>query len=131
MTALASGNLLRAYYAALDEPNLDRLDTILAADVQWSFPGTRLDSGEQVKRSMARSLATGLTMQHDIGHLVQHGPVAFCELVATNRVGGKEFRVPGAVVCEARQGRIIRMAAYPDGEAMRPFIAALAAQQRA
>ncbi len=121
-----AGALLRAYYQALDTPNLDDLDRILAPELQWTFPGSRLCTAALVKRAMARSLATGLTMQHDIGHLLEKGNVAICELVATNRLNGKDYLVPGAVVCEEAHGQIVRLAAYPDPDASRPFFAALA-----
>ena len=125
MTERTAGDLLRAYYQALDAPRLDDLDGILAAEVEWSFPGTFLRSAALVRRAMERSLATGLVMRHDIGHLIDRGDLALCELVATNRLPSATFTVSGAVVCEAREGRITRLAAYPDAEQMRPFIAAL------
>jgi hypothetical protein len=69
-------------------------------------------------------------MRHDIGHLADQGGVALCELVATNRLPGQEFVVAGAVVCQARDGRITRLAAYPDAEAMTAFLAALRERAR-
>jgi ketosteroid isomerase-like protein len=120
-----AGDLLRAYYAALDTPRLDDLEGILAPEIEWSFPGSVLRSSRSVRRAMERSIATGLVMRHDIGHLVESGNVALCELVATNRLAGQEFVVAGAVVCEARDGQITRLAAYADAEALRPFLAAL------
>lgn len=123
------GELMRAYYAALDEPDLDKLDDLFAPDAVWRFPGQELRGGERVKRAMARSLATGLRMQHRIGHLLEQGDAALCELVATNVVGGQSFLVNGAVVCEAKDGRIARLIAYPDAAEMAPFIAALAASR--
>jgi ketosteroid isomerase-like protein len=125
MPQRTAGDVLRAYYAALDAPRLDDLDGILAPELEWRFPGTLLTTPAQVKRAMARSLATGLVMQHDIGHLLDHGDRAICELVATNRLPAGEFRVAGAVVCEARDGRITRLAAYPEAEQLRAFLAAL------
>ena len=122
-----AAELMRTYYRALDEPNLDELDDIFHADAEWRFPGQELRGGERVKRSMARSLATGLRMEHRIGHLLEQGDTAICELVATNVVAGQTFLVSGAVVCEARDGRIQRLVAYPDAAAMAPFIAALSA----
>ena len=130
MAERTAGELLRAYYAALDEARLDELATLFAAEVDWSFPGARLHSAAQVRRAMAFSLTTGLVMRHDIGRLLEEGGVAICELVATNRLGGREFVVPGAVVCEASGGRITRLAAYPEAEAMRAFLAALNGAQQ-
>lgn len=121
-----AGELLRAYYAALDRPTLDDLDTLLDPDCDWSFPGSRLRGPAPVKKSMARSLSRDLTMNHAISHLLDQGDVAICELVATNRLGDETFTIPGAVVCEARDGRIIRIAAYPEAETMKRFMRALA-----
>ncbi|MHB8574939.1 MAG: nuclear transport factor 2 family protein [Dehalococcoidia bacterium] len=129
MTVRAAAALMRAYYAALDAPNLDALDELFAPDADWRFPGQVL-RGDQVKRAMTRSLATGLRMEHRIGHMVERGNVAICELVATNTLGEQQFLVPGAVVCEARDDRIQRLAAYPDAGAMTPFLTALAAARR-
>jgi ketosteroid isomerase-like protein len=125
MPERTAGDLLRAYYAALDAPRLDELDSILAPEVEWRFPGTLLTTAAQVKRSMERSLATGLVMQHDIGHLLDQGNLAICELIATNRLPSAEFKVSGAVVCESRDGRVTRLAAYPEAEQMRAFLSAL------
>jgi ketosteroid isomerase-like protein len=125
MPERSAGDLIRAYYAALDEPRLDDLDGILAPAVEWTFPGTVLRSAALVRRAMERSLATGLVMRHAIGHPIDRGDLALCELVATNRLPKATFTVAGAVVCEAHEGRITRLAAYPDAEQMRPFIAAL------
>ena len=125
MPERTAGDLLRAYYAALDAPRLDDLDGILAPELEWRFPGAVLRTSAQVKRSMERSLATGLVMRHDIGHLLDQGNLAICELIATNRLPAAEFQVSGAVVCEARDGRITRLAAYPEAEQMRAFLAAL------
>ncbi len=127
MKTPSAGALLRAYYAALDDGRLDELERLFAEEMTWSFPGTALHRAGQVQRAMERSLATGLMMRHDIGHLVEQGGVAICELVATNRLGAQVFTVPGAVVCEAKGGRITRLAAYPEAEAMRAFLAALRA----
>lgn len=121
----SAGELLRAYYAALDTPSLDDLDTLLDPQCDWSFPGAHLRGPAPVKKSMARSLGRGLTMNHAIGHLLDQGDIAICELVATNRLAGETFTVAGAVVCEARAGRIMRMAAYPEAEAMGRFVRAL------
>jgi ketosteroid isomerase-like protein len=120
-----AGDLLRAYYRALDLPELDRLPGLLAPDCDWQFPGARLRGPEAVRRNMVRSLATGLSMHHEIGHLLDRGNVAICELVATNRFPDEAYVVAGAVVCEARDGRIARLAAYPDAEQMAAFLAAL------
>jgi len=125
------GGLLRAYYRALDEPDLDRLDELLAADCHWRFPGSQLRGPGQVRESMARSLATGLSMTHTIGHLLEAGDTAICELVATNRFPDAEYRVAGAVVCEARDGRITRLVAYPDAAEMTAFLAGLRERARA
>lgn len=129
METPSAGALMRAYYAALDEGRLDELERLFAGEITWSFPGATLHRVAQVQRAMARSLATGLVMRHEIGHLVERGGVAICELVATNRLGEQVFTVPGAVVCEAQDGRITRLAAYPEAEAMHAFLAALRALQ--
>jgi ketosteroid isomerase-like protein len=121
----SAGDLMRAYYRALDTPDLDALDDLLSPDCDWQFPGTRLRGPGPVKQSMAVSLAADLTMDHAIGHLIEDRDVAICELTATNTVAGAVYIVPGAVVCEARGGRIVRMAAYPDANAMQTFLAAL------
>jgi len=122
--------LMRAYYRALDTPDLDQLDGLFLADAEWRFPGQELRGPERVKRSMARSLATGLHMDHRIGHMVEQGNVAICELEATNTLPGGAFKVRGAVVCEAQDGRIRRLVAYPDAAEMSAFIAALQAAPR-
>ena len=118
--------LMRAYYAALDIPDLDRLDAIFAPDAEWRFPGQTM-RGEQVKRAMTRQIATGLRMDHRISHMLEQGDTAICELTATNTVGGKDYLVRGAVVCEARAGRIHRLVAYPDAAEMTVFLTALRA----
>jgi ketosteroid isomerase-like protein len=120
-----AGDLLRDYYAALDRQSLDDLDRLLDCRCEWLFPGVRLTGPAAVRESLARTLALGVSMQHMVGHLVDQGAVAMCELTATNRLPGQVFTVPGAVVCEARGGRITRLAAYPDSEAMTAFLAAL------
>jgi len=74
---------------------------------------------------MERSLATGLRMEHRIGSMVEQGDTAFCELEATNIVHGQAFLVRGAVVCEAQDGRIARLVAYPDAIEMNAFLAGL------
>lgn len=130
MHAPTPAELLRGYYLALDEADLDQLDALFAEQITWSFPGVTLHTAADVKRSLGRSLATGLTMQHDIRHMLERGGVAICELVATNRLPSGIFTVPGAVVCEATDGRITRLAAYPEAEAMRAFLAALSATPR-
>lgn len=124
-TGRSAGELLRAYYVALDEPALDALDDLLAAGCEWTFPGVRLRGPAAVREQMARTLALGLSMQHDIRLLVEDGDTAMCELVATNRLPGEEYVVSGAVVCQANEGRIIRLAAYPEAEAMTAFLAGL------
>jgi ketosteroid isomerase-like protein len=126
-----AGELLRAYYRALDDPDLDRLDDTLGPDCDWRFPGSRLRGPAPVRRSMARSLATGLRMDHQIHLLLDNGNAAICELVATNRFPDGEFQVAGAVVCEAEGGKITRLAAYPDAEQMTTFLAALQERIRA
>lgn len=126
-----AAELLRAYYAALDAPDLDQLDTIFGPDSVWEFPGTRAIGGAEVKRRMAGSIATGVHMTHNIGHMVEQGDVAICELVATNVLGAQTFLVGGAVVCEARDGRIARICAYPDAVSSAPFFAAMAEAARA
>lgn len=119
------GDLLRAYYRALDEPRLDRLPELLAADCDWRFPGTALTSPTAVQESMARSLALGLVMDHQITLLLEEGDAAVCELTATNRLPDATFVVRGAVVCESRDGRIVRLAAYPDAEQLAAFLGGL------
>jgi ketosteroid isomerase-like protein len=116
---------LRAYYSALDLPDLDRLDDLFHDEIDWRFPGQTLTSAAALKRSMERNLATGLRMNHRIGHLLEQGDTALCELVATNTVAGTDYIVHGAVVCEAQGGRIRRLAAYPEASEMAPFITAL------
>jgi ketosteroid isomerase-like protein len=118
---------MRTYYAALDAPNLDDLDDLFLPDAEWRFPGQELRGPTAVKRAMARSLSTGLRMDHRIGHLVERGDVAICELVATNTVAGADYTVRGAVVCEAEDGKIRRLVAYPDATEMGAFIGALTA----
>ena len=122
--------LLRAYYAALDEPALDRLDDLFDAESLWEFPGQSLTGAATIKRQMARSIAAGVQMTHRIGHMVEHGGVAICELEATNVLGEQTFLVTGAVVCEARGGRIARICAYPNAATSAPFFAALAEAAR-
>jgi len=120
-----AAELMRAYYCALDLPDLDRLDTLFAGDVEWRFPGQELRGVVAVKQRMARSLAAGLRMEHRISRLVEQDGVAICELAATNIVGDRRFVVRGAVVCEAMDGRIVRLAAYPDAADLPPYLAAL------
>jgi ketosteroid isomerase-like protein len=119
--------LLRAYYHALDLPDLDQLDALFDEQSVWEFPGARLQGLAAIKRQLGRSLATGVRMEHAIGHLLEAGDVAICELEATNTLGDRTFVVRGAVVCEARDGRIARICAYPDAAAATPFFAAMAA----
>jgi len=126
-TQLTATQLMRAYYAALDAPDLDRLDGLFHAEIDWRFPGQTLTSGAALKRSMERTIATGLRMNHRIGHMLEQGDTAICELVATNSVGGNDYIVHGAVVCEAENGRIRRLAAYPEANEMAAFVAALGA----
>ncbi len=126
-----AADLLRAYYAALDLPNLDQLDDLFDETSIWEFPGSRLVGGAEVKRQMGRSIAAGVQMTHRIGHMVEQGDVAICELEATNVLGDRSFLVSGAVVCEARAGRIARIAAYPNAVTSQPFLAALADAARA
>jgi ketosteroid isomerase-like protein len=121
----SAGDLLRAYYEALDLPALERLDALFTPDCVWQFPGSTLQGPDAVRAAMAASLATGLSMDHRIGHLVDTGAVAICELVATNRLPAGTFTIAGAVVCEAREGRITRLAAYPDARQSAAFLAAL------
>jgi ketosteroid isomerase-like protein len=118
--------LMRAYYAALDEPDLDRLDELFTAESIWEFPGSSATGAAQIKRRLGGSVATGLRMTHRIGHMVEQGDVAICELAATNDLGEQSFIVTGAVVCEARDGRIARLCAYPNAATSVPFLAALA-----
>jgi len=125
-----AAQLMRAYYAALDTPDLDRLDGLFHEQIEWRFPGQTLTSAAALKRNMARTLATGLRMNHRIGHMLEQGDTALCELVATNTVAGQDYVVHGAVVCEAEGGRIRRLAAYPEANEMAAFIAALSAQRR-
>jgi ketosteroid isomerase-like protein len=126
-----AGELLRAYYRALDDPDLDRLDDLLTPDCDWRFPGSRLRGPALVRRSMARSLSTGLRMDHQIQLLLDKGDAAICELVAMNRFPDVEYQVAGAVVCEAADGKITRLAAYPDAAQMTAFLAALQERIRA
>jgi ketosteroid isomerase-like protein len=125
-----AGELLRAYYAALDKPALEELDAILAPDCDWRFPGVQLSGPEAVKQSMVRNLSLGLAMDHAIGHLLDQGDVAVCELTATNTLSGQSFTVAGAVVCEARDGLVTRLAAYPDAEQMAAFLSGLRERAR-
>lgn len=127
MTVLSPSELMRAYYRSLDEPDLSKLDDLFAPEAEWRFPGASLRGGAMVRRSMERSLATGLRMSHQISRIVEQGDAAFCELEATNIVDGQTFLVRGAVVCEAQGGRITRLVAYPDATEMSPFLAAMQA----
>src|SRR5262249_46608576 len=117
--------LLRAYYAALDTPALQELDAILAPDCDWRFPGVQLRGPAAVRESMTRNLSLGLAMNHAIGHILDHGDVAICELTATNTLPDRTFTVAGAVVCEARDGLATRLVAYPDAEQMTAFLSGL------
>jgi ketosteroid isomerase-like protein len=131
MTARSAGELMRAYYAALDAPRLEHLEDLFAETIDWSFPGSSLTTPAQVRRSMERSIGTGLRMRHDIGHLLDQGDIAICELVATNSLGTKDYTESGAVVCEANEGRITRLAAYPRADQMQAFVSALTEAQTA
>lgn len=122
--------LLRAYYHALDLPNLDLLDDLFDERSLWEFPGTSAVGGAEVKRRMGGSIAAGVRMTHSIGHMVEQGNVAICELEATNVLGDQTFLVSGAVVCEARDGRIARICAYPNAATSQPFFAAMAEAAR-
>ena len=126
-----AAELMRAYYRALDLPELDQLDDLFDEKSVWEFPGSRLVGGADVKRQMGRSIAAGVRMTHRIGHMVEQGDVAICELEATNVLGDQTFLVTGAVVCEARDGRIARITAYPNAATSQPFLAALAEAARA
>ena len=126
-----AAELMRAYYHALDLPNLELLDDLFDERSVWEFPGSQLIGGADVKRQMGRSIAAGVQMTHRIGHMVEQGDVAICELEATNVLGDQTLLVSGAVVCEARDGRIARIAAYPNAVSSQPFLAALADAARA
>ncbi|HLZ68974.1 MAG TPA: nuclear transport factor 2 family protein [Dehalococcoidia bacterium] len=126
-TPPGAAQLMRAYYQALDAPDLDRLDGLFHDEIDWRFPGQTLTSAGALKRNMQRTLASGLRMNHRIGHILQQGDTALCELVATNTVASNDYIVHGAVVCEAERGRIRRLAAYPEANEMAAFLAALAA----
>jgi len=123
----SAAELMRAYYEALNEPNLDALEGLFHPDAEWRFPGSTLHGGAPVRLVMRRSLSTGLRMHHVIGHMVEQANVALCELVATNVVDGNVYTIRGAVVCEEREGKIIRLAAYPDAGEMTAFLNALEA----
>ena len=125
--ATGPAELMRAYYRALDTGSLDELDAIFGEDGLSQFPGSATTGGANIRKGFERWKATGLTMFHDVKTMVEQGDVAICELEATNVVGGQTFKVWGAVVCEAKDGRIKRIAAYPDAGQMAPFIAALTA----
>ena len=122
MTVLSPSELMRAYYRSLDEPDPSKLDDLFTPDAEWRFPGASLRGGAMVRRSMERSLATGLRMSHQISRMVEQGDTALCELEATNIVHGQTFLVRGAVVCEAQGGRITRLVAYPDAIEMNAFL---------
>ena len=119
--------LMRAYYDSLDTGDLGKLDGLFGEDGVSQFPGSVTTGGANIRKGFERWKATGLTMFHDVKTMVEQGDVAICELEATNLVGGQTFKVWGAVVCEAKDGRIKRIAAYPDAGQMAPFIAALTA----
>jgi ketosteroid isomerase-like protein len=125
-----AAELMTAYYEALGVPRLDELDALFAPDADWRFPGAVLRGPQQVKRAMQRSLDTGLRMHHTIELMLEQGDTAICELEATNVVGGRAYTVRGAVVCTASEGRITRMAAYPDATQMMAFLAAIEAAPR-
>jgi len=72
-TQPTAAQLMRAYYAALDAPDLDRLDGLFHDEIDWRFPGQTLTSGAALKRSMERTIATGLRMNHRIGHMLEQG----------------------------------------------------------
>lgn len=130
MSTPSAARLLRAYYAALDTYDLDALDTLLDPTCDWKFPGTALVGPAAVRGRMENSRSLGLTMDHRIGHMVDGGDVAICELVATNTLPEATFTVSGAVVCEARDGRIARLAAYPDAKALTAFLGGMADRAR-
>lgn len=125
-----AAELMRAYYDSLDTANLDAFNTLFGPESVWEFPGARLVGGELIRRRMAGSIATGVRMTHAISHMLERDGVAICELEATNVLGEQTFLVKGAVVCEARDGRIARICAYPDAADFAPFIAALAAARK-
>jgi len=127
MSMRSAAELMRAYYEALNEPNLDALEGLSHPDAEWRFPGSTLHGGAPVRMVMQRSLATGLRMHHVIRHMVEQANVALCELVDTNVVDGNVYTIRGAVVCEEREGKIIRLAAYPDAGEMTAFLNALEA----
>lgn len=117
--------LMRAYYRALDTGALNELDELFGADGISQFPGATTTGGANIRKGFERWAGTGLKMTHDIKTMLEQGDSAICELEATNVVGGKTFKVWGAVVCQAEDGRIKRIAAYPDAGQMQPFIEAL------
>jgi ketosteroid isomerase-like protein len=122
-----AAELLRAYYAALDSGKLRELDDLFGAEGVSEFPGASTTGGANIRKGFERWAGTGLRMVHDIKTMVEQGDTAICELEATNVVGGQTFKVWGAVVCQAEDGRIKRIAAYPDASQMAPFIQALTA----
>jgi ketosteroid isomerase-like protein len=118
---------MRAYYRALDANALGDLDDLFGEDGVSQFPGATTTGGANIRKGFERWAATGLMMVHDIKTMVEQGDTAICELEATNVVGGQTFKVWGTVVCQAKDGRIKRIAAYPDATQLRPFIQALMA----
>ena len=122
-----AGELIRLYYQALDHRRLDDLEELFAPEATSEIPG-RLSQGVQaIRAGLAAAYGLGLHTDHVIGHLLESGPVAICELRSANRVKSQTFSVSGAVVVEAANGKILRLVAYPQAVEFAAFRAGMAA----
>ena len=83
----SAAELMRAYYEALNEPNLDALEGLFHPDAEWRFPGSTLHGGAPVRIVMQRSLSTGLRMHHVIRHMVEQANVALVPERPRSRFG--------------------------------------------
>ncbi|WP_437683357.1 nuclear transport factor 2 family protein [Sorangium sp. So ce131] len=125
-TTRTPAELLRIFYRAMDEPNPALLEELFTDDAEAHFPGIEVTgTAATIKGALEGMLSAGLRTQHEIGHLLEQGEVAICEMRTINTVNQEVFHVRGATVCEARGGRICRLVTYLDATEMQAFVSAL------
>ena len=129
--ARAPAELLRLYYRALDEQDLDPIDDLFAPECEWRMPGRRYVGPAAIRRGNGQVLALGLRTRHEITHLLEGDGVALAEVIGRSRLGEQELLLTGAVVVEARDGKITRFTVYPEANQYAAYRDALAARAAA
>src|SRR5690349_19614084 len=122
-----AAELMRLYYRALDTQDVEAIEDLFTADADWSMPGRRYVGAAAIRAGNAATLAAGVRTHPRFLHPLDGGSVALAEVEGDNRVGGQPVAMHGAVVVEARDGRIARFAVYPDPGEYRVYSAARAA----